>query len=73
MAKLLRHALQEYQDEKTFKTWMTWYPHMGENTETFEEFKKRVNANIPKASDKSLDEIEEEMDAIIMAYESEAK
>ncbi len=44
-----------------------------ENRGSFGDFKEKISATPIKTSDKSLDEIESEMDAIIKAYESEAK
>lgn len=74
LAKLLRHAVAEEKNQAAWDVWVACYPQMDkENFMSFEEFKKEAYKNAPRASDKTLDEIEAEMDAIIRAHESEAK
>lgn len=72
-AKLLTYALEQEKEKELWSAWLTLYPNM-QDEETFipfEEFKKRtLERSAIRASSKSPEEIEDEMDKIIAAYES---
>jgi len=71
----LNHALEKEIDQTLFKVWLAAYPLMlTEKIEnmTFDEFKS-MNKKKHSVSNKSVKEIEDEMDKIITAYEKAVK
>jgi len=72
-ARLLVYALEQEKEKELWSAWLTLYPNM-QDEETFipfEDYKQRTLERLSvRASSKSPEEIEDEMNKIIAAYES---
>lgn len=64
--KLLIEALKKERENDAWDMWLTLYPRMNkENFMSFEDFKKEVIKSAVRVSNKTKEEIEEEMLKIV--------
>ena len=71
--KLLVHAIEHSEEEKTQGLWVSMYPFMMMGWQTFmpySDFRNKLLSKPHQASTKPLREIEDEMDRVIAQYES---
>lgn len=74
MATCLRHALEQIKVDAAWDVWVSMYPYFNEeNFKSFNDFKEEACKPQIQLTDKTDDEIIEEMEAVINAHEKQKR
>jgi len=71
---LIKHSVEKEQEKYIWEMWLARYQWMDkDNFISFNDFKKNLLKPTVQHSNKSLEEIEEEMMKVVKAYEGQVK